>query len=219
MAKYLIDGSNMIIEKLDDATPINATVKEGNYVLTDLRLTHSFDDYFCWKYQYVDIDNYNTNTIILYAIDDASNNVVDIQTTDMITNPTGITLTETQAAALFDDKGVPSFEVVAGAVLSRSAADKLQEQKDNKKIALKREYMEDVLWTDNAKVFYDKWKDRYPSNTDHDTWFEDVMTYWKEARTERDANKTSVDDAIDEAGVDAVTFTPTHVKSRSTIEQ
>ena len=90
--------------------------------------------------------------------------------------------------------------------------------KDFVKSKLKGQYMDDVVWTDNAKIFYDKFKALNPSNTDFDTWWNEVITYWNEARTERSANKQSVDSATTDEELATLSYSPTHAKTKEQID-
>ena len=70
--------------------------------------------------------------------------------------------------------------------------------------ALKNVYLADALWTDDAKMMYDKWKLANPSDETKDSWWSDVLAFWDEARTEREANKTSLAAATDQDDLDAI---------------
>jgi hypothetical protein len=45
---------------------------------------------------------------------------------------------------------------------------------------------------------------------DLDSWFDGVMKYWQEGRTEREANKTALENAETIAEIEAIEYTPTH---------
>lgn len=216
MFKYKIDTNNFLTEKLDDDA-MGSDVVSANYDLSDLSLTWIANDYQHYKYQYVDADNYNTNVIKYFAIEDSNNNVIDVLTGNSILD-TGAEVTQAQLNNLRDSVSEYNYKVVTGTVTLKTDAEKLSSQKKAKKDLLKTEYINDILWTDSARIFYKKWTERNPSDTSYDTWYEDVMTYWDEARAERNINKTSIDNATDLDGIDAIIYSPTHVKTRTELE-
>lgn len=218
MKKYRIDHAGFILKQLADDTKTSSFVVEANYNLADLILTHSFNNYRCQKYQYVDADNYNTNAIKLHGIADSKNNIIDVLTVNSLTTPDGAELTESQALNLSDNKGIYLYQMIDGVLITKTSSDKLPAQKSSKNDSLKKEYLLDILWTDSAKMFYDKFVNRNPSDTTKDSWFENVMKYWNESRIERELNKTALTDATTITAASAVTYRPTHVKARSTLE-
>jgi hypothetical protein len=77
---------------------------------------------------------------------------------------------------------------------------------------LKQQYLEDVLWTDDAKIFYDKFKLAFPNSTSQDAWFADVMNYWAESQNERISNKVALSNANTIEAVLAIIYSPNHAK-------
>lgn len=217
MKNYRKDENNFIIEKILDGST-EEDIIEANYDLTDLELTWEFNNYKCWKYQYVDTDNYNTNEIALHAIE-KDGDVIDALTIDKLTTPTGAVLTESQVLELKDSYATYKYKVVDGLVVDKTASDKLQLQKDSKSASLKAEYMADIKWIDDADTFYERWAKRNPESTIYDTLHEDVMIYWDEARAKRDSNKVNLYSATKESDLTAIIYNPTHVKSMSELKK
>ncbi len=83
---------------------------------------------------------------------------------------------------------------------------------------LKIDYNDDVLWTDSPRVFYRKLVDNEVNTASDDTWYGRISAYWLESHNEREENLTDIAAAGDQAALDAITFSPTHVKERHEIE-
>ena len=90
--------------------------------------------------------------------------------------------------------------------------------KDFVKAKLKSQYMKDILWTDSAKFFYEKFKLVNPSNNDLDNWFNAMLEYWNESRVERIANKQAIENASTNDDLVVISYNPQHVKSKDEIE-
>ncbi len=156
-------------------------------VKTNEELIHRQEDISYFKYKDVSGDIQEQN--FAYIKNDATDALAKCGSLQIPTGWTEITLTEYL------------FEIA----------------KIDKAIELKIDYNSDILWTDDSMLFYDKWKIAYPSNTDYDAWYGEVMAYWTEGRTERDLNKTDLSNATTKAQVDSILYTPTHVKTKEQI--
>lgn len=80
--------------------------------------------------------------------------------------------------------------------------------------AVKNQYMDDVKWTDDSLVFYQKMVAADLAEP-LATWYSEVMNYFKEARVERQANKTALNSATTLQEIAAVQYAPTHVKTKA----
>ncbi len=78
--------------------------------------------------------------------------------------------------------------------------------------SLRMQFRQDIIWTDDAKAFYDKHKIAYPTSEDYHAWYSAVNAYWAESWSEREANKVSIDAATDEE-VKQMVFSPEHINS------
>jgi hypothetical protein len=222
--KWLFNENGYIYEQAPDSATGSNIYDSGSTDLRPLRLTWSYNDHSFWRWKWIDPTLTENLNIKLYSI------ITEEDSVDLITSyftksdfeslPSGVenvTITTTQANNLFASCGAPNYKIVSNEVLTRTDNEKLPCAKIVKDEKLKSAYMADILWTDDAKMFYDKFKIEHPGDTSKDAWFADVMTYWHEGRTERDANKTALENATTIAQVEAITYNPTHVKSKEEI--
>jgi len=215
--KYYIDENGYLFEIApDDATGENV-YDAGEDVELELRLTWNFNNYSFWKWKYVDETLTENENIKLYAIVTLLDSVELLTDTftksDFDTLPSGVEdviITIEQASDLFGDCGTPNYKIVNDEVITRTESEKLSCNKIKKDEELKNDYLTDILWTDDSKEYYDKFKIIHPDDTSKDAWFAGVMTYWDEGRTEREINKTDLENATTLAQIEAITYDPTH---------
>lgn len=84
--------------------------------------------------------------------------------------------------------------------------DIINSKKKAKKIEIKTRYMNEIQWTDDYLLWYDK-KVRTKINTEEeDAEYEIVMQYWKESVTEYERCKAEILECSDEDLVNSVTY-------------
>ncbi len=94
----------------------------------------------------------------------------------------------------------------------------LTKRRKRRKRRLKKEYITDAYWTDDSRIYYKKLVDSSRNTQSDDDWYVDIMIFWGEAWDERKQNKQDCNNAADQAALDAITYNPTHVKSREDLE-
>ena len=82
---------------------------------------------------------------------------------------------------------------------------------------LKAEYMDDVLWIDDIRHFH-QGLEGVDMHGEYSQWIIEINTYWGEARTERNTNKTAFIAATNHAEYAAITYNPTHTVTRENVE-
>ena len=219
--KYRINLENyLIIEHVSDETTGPDIVSIDQDLV--IKISWDFNDYtfFRWKYE---AEELSENEIHNYCRVDENDLVYDLYTcSDFDTLPEGISniiLTIEQSNNLHEQpSGCMNYKIVDYTVTARSAAEKLIDQKVLYDVILKNQYLDDVLWTDDSKLFYDKFKIANPTDESLDAWYSDIINYWDESRTERDSNKSDIVGAADLEELSLISYDPTHIKSRAELE-
>lgn len=220
------DENNYILREAQIVTPAEgenpAVYEDGAVEINEVIAAPfilQFLDYVCYKFKYVDINTVLTNRIIRCAMINEDNFLYDAKVCDEF-NPITFEyeITEEQYNSIYDLNNQLNWKLSNGAIVTRNDGEKIISIKVIKDSELKTIYMNDILWTDDAKVFYDKLKLTSPNNTDYDAWYADVLAYWAEAQAERVANKAAVAAAETIANINAIVYNPTHTKTRNQID-
>ena len=88
-----------------------------------------------------------------------------------------------------------------------------EEAKQQKNEELSQAFREDIIWTEEEKEFYEKYKSLNPEDTSYDSWYQRVLAYWNEAYTEKSANNESLESASTVSDLRAIQYSPTHTES------
>jgi hypothetical protein len=220
--RYLINENYFILKKIIDDDLVSQNIIEANYELSDFVLTWGENNYKCYKYKYIDVNNYETNEINYYGMTDANNKnsiynngvIVEKYTYDKLSLSGTATIISIENKNIKDDNGVFLYEQTNGIQSLRLENSYIEELRQKKNEYLKKLYLDDVLWIDNERIFYDNLKDNGLNDTSKDSWFADVMNYWKESRNERESNKTELVNATTVEEINNINYLPNHVTSK-----
>lgn len=110
------------------------------------------------------------------------------------------------------------YVVSEGALVPIDAEARFELLKKMKDIEVSEKYLIDITWTDDARMFYLKYQEAFPGDSKYDSWYADVIQYWKEGREAREKNKSDLIAATTEHQVQNIEYVPRHSKNKNEIQ-